>query len=133
MEAPEAGLGDAMDGDGAVWCPQSPAGFPEQLWEGDKGSWCPCVGTSREGQREALILCFCACHHHHGGHGARNSRVAHVLARCPPVAVTPVILAHGVPGLPLSRVHLEDEVGSVETNCRKGDSGESQTIVLSAT
>lgn len=52
---------------GWVWGTRSPAGSLGQLWEEDRGVWCPWAGTSGEGQREALILCFCACHHHKGG------------------------------------------------------------------
>lgn len=107
-----------------------PAGSLGQLWEEGRGVWCPWAGTSREGQREAPILCFCACHHHRGGRGAQNSPVAHVLAGHPPVALSPVVPAHGMPGLPLCRVHLKDEVRSIEANCGKGGSGETQTVTF---
>lgn len=50
-----------------------------------------------------------------------HSPVAHVLAGGPPVAVAPVVLTHGVPGLPLGGVHLEDEVRAVEANCGRGE------------
>lgn len=83
-----------------VWGTRSPAGSLGQLWEEDRGVWCLWAGTSGEGQRDTDSM-LCACHHHQGGRGARNSPVAHVLAGRPPVALTPVVLAHGVPGLPL--------------------------------
>lgn len=125
----EVGLGAARKGLG-VWGARSPAGSLGQLWEEGRRVWCPSAGTSGEGQREAPILCFCACHHHRGGRGSQNSPVAHVLAGHPPVALTPVVLAHGMPGLPLCRVHLKDEVRSIEANCGKGGSGESQTVTF---
>lgn len=84
----------------------------------------------RRGAERRTDSMLCACHHHQGGRGARNSPVAHVLAGRPPVALTPVVLAHGVPGLPLGRVHLKDEVRSIEANCGKGGSGESQTVTF---
>lgn len=88
------------------------------------GRWCSWAGTPREGQREPLVflkflpVSVTMVPSSSREAGALNSPVAHVLARCPPVALAPVVSAHGVPGLPLGRVHLQDEVGSVETHCR---------------
>lgn len=53
------------------------------------------------------------------GRGAPNSPIAHVTAHGSPIALAPVVFTHGVPGLPLGRVHLEDEVQSIQANCRR--------------